>query len=455
MRLRSKILLLAVVPFVVAVTIIALGIALQTLELAKRQKAVLAAAWMETKTTELRHYVRLAQSAIAPLLRSADTRQAQEQALALLANMQFGHDGYFFVFNLQGVNLMHPRQPALVGRSHWEMRDIEGNPVIQNLLSVAQAGGAQGSAVRYLWEKPSTHETVAKLGYVQAVQPWGWMIGTGIYIDDVQQALHQIDEQVQASIAVMIRWVGGIAALGLLVVAFGGWALNISDHRQAEAKLRLLARQVVRSQEDERARLSRELHDGLSQLLISIKLQLEAARSRLRAAPAASQAPVDPLLEGALQRLGGAVAEVRRLSHNLRPSLLDDLGLPAALEHLTRETWETPEGTLQAVLRIEGKPHPLPDHQATALFRLAQEALANALRHAHASRVEMRLRYLPEATELIIDDNGCGFDLRAVRKDPQAGIGLHNMTERMVTLGGELDIHSNAQGTTLCARLPR
>ncbi|MFU2071545.1 cache domain-containing protein [Bordetella hinzii] len=455
MKLRSKILLLAVVPLLVAVSAIALGITMQTLELARHQKEVLRAAWIDTKETELRHYVRLAYSAIAPLLHGPDTPEARARALDTLSKMEFDRDGYFFVYSLQGVSLMHPRQPELVGRNLHDMRDRDGNWVIQDLLAAARAGGAAGSPIRYLWEKPSVHETVRKLGYVMEIQPWGWMIGTGIYIDDVQQTLAQVDEAVQSSISEMIRWVGGISALCLVFVAVCGLALNISDHRQSDAKLRLLARQVVRSQEDERARLSRELHDGLSQVLVSVKLQLEAARARLKHAPADAARTADPLLDGALGRLNGAVGEVRRISHNLRPTLLDDLGLPAALEHLTRERWETPQGPLDARLRVEGVPEPLPENQATAFFRLAQEALANALRHAQANHVEMRLRYAAGQTELIIHDDGRGFDLHAVRDDPRDGIGLHNMNERMAALGGELFIQSSRQGTTLHARLPR
>ncbi|OZI72055.1 cache domain-containing protein [Bordetella genomosp. 12] len=455
MKLRSKILLLAVVPLLVAVSAIALGITMQTLELARHQKEVLRAAWIDTKEAELRHYVRLAHSAIAPLLAAPDTPQTRARALETLSNMEFDRDGYFFVYGLDGVSLMHPRQPELVGRNLRDMRDREGNLVIRDLLAAARAGGAAGSPIRYLWEKPSAHDTVRKLGYVMEVQPWGWMIGTGIYIDDVQHTLAEVDAAVQSSISEMIGWVGGISALCLVFVAVCGLALNISDQRQSDAKLRLLARQVVRSQEDERARLSRELHDGLSQVLVSIKLQLEAARARLKRSPADATQQVDPLLEGALARLNGAVGEMRRISHNLRPTLLDDLGLPAALEHLTHEPWETPQGTLHAQLRVQGTPRPLPENQATALFRLAQEALANTLRHARATRVDMDLRYAVEHTELIIHDNGRGFDLHAVRDDPRDGIGLHNMTERMATLGGELDIQSGRQGTTLHARLPR
>ena len=388
MKLRLKILLLAAVPLLVALAAIAVAVYVQGLQLAQREKEVVESAWLGSKESELRHYVSLAYSAIAPLQEASDGEAARERALALLAQMEFGHDGYFFVYDLHGKNLMHPRQPELVGQDLWNLRDTRGQAVIQNLLTAARRGGAQGQAVHYLWEKPSTHQTVEKLGYVVVLERWGWMLGTGIYLDDVEQTLAHIDAAAQANIRNMFAWVAGIAAVSILLVAACGLALNISDHRQSDAKLRLMAQQLVRSQEDERARLSRELHDGISQVLVSIKLSLEAARERLRQALGAEPralAHIDTPLGGALDRLNMAVGEVRRISHNLRPTLLDDLGLPAALEHLGREFAgaSQPGATPLAVrLATQGRPVKLPDAYATALFRVTQEALTNVIRHA-------------------------------------------------------------------------
>src|SRR5690606_18865249 len=132
------------------------------------------------------------------------------RALALLQQMEFGRDGYFFVYDLQGNNLMHPRQPELVGRNLWELRDTRGQPVIQNLLAAARQGGSDGQSIRYLWKKPSTGQTVDKLGYILILERWGWMLGTGIYLDDVEQALTDIDATAQANIRNMLIWVGGI-----------------------------------------------------------------------------------------------------------------------------------------------------------------------------------------------------------------------------------------------------
>jgi two-component system, NarL family, sensor kinase len=120
------------------------------------------------------------------------------------------------------------------------------------------------------------------------------------------------------------------------VITLCALVLNVSEYRSADAKLKRLAQQVVASQESERARLSRELHDGISQMMVSIKLLLESALARFE--PSNARVPAaEAALSTSLARLGDNLREVRRISHALRPSMLDDLGLAAALEQLTRE----------------------------------------------------------------------------------------------------------------------
>lgn len=449
MKLRQKILLLAVAPLAVAMLGIALAVRYQATALARHERALVEAAYLQSKETELRHYVELAQSAIAPMVQSGRTDAATRQAaMDALGRLDYGPDGYFFLYDLQGRNLMHPRQPELVGQDLWLMRDPQGALTIQKLVSAAKAGGG---SVRYLWKKPSSQQVAPKLGYVVAVPAWNWMLGTGIYLDDVEQTLRQLDARAETDIRETMAWIGVIAAVSILLVAASGLALNISEHREADAKLRQLAQRVVQSQEEERARLSRELHDGISQLLVSVKLVLEAATNRIRLAPTEGAA-VAPILGMALNRLDTAFNEVRRVARNLRPALLDDLGLFAALQHLAREMQA--DSNLTVDVAQTGQPRELSDEQATALFRIAQEALTNVERHAHATRIDVALEFLPSATRLTVRDNGTGFDVARMQHDPQRGIGLRNLRERMAALGGQFDIVSMPSGTRLSASLP-
>ncbi|WP_434033289.1 cache domain-containing protein [Cupriavidus sp. a3] len=449
MKLRQKILLLAVAPLAVAMLGIALAVRYQATQLAQHERALVEAAYLQSKEMELRHYVELAQSAIAPMVRSGRTDLATHQAaMEALARLDYGPDGYFFLYDLQGRNLMHPRQPELVGQDLWTMRDPQGSLTIQQLIAAARGGGG---AVRYLWKKPSSQQLVPKLGYVVSVPEWGWMLGTGIYLDDVESTLRQLDARAETDIRETMAWIGVIAAISILLVAASGLALNVSEHREADAKLRQLAQRVVQSQEEERARLSRELHDGISQLLVSVKLVLETATNRLRLAPTEGAA-VAPVLGMALNRLDTVFNEVRRVARNLRPALLDDLGLFAALQHLAREMQGG--SRLQISVIQSGTPRELPDEQATALFRIAQEALTNVERHANARHVSVSLAFDADATRLTVRDDGAGFDVPSMQRDPRRGIGLRNLGERIAALCGQFDIVSGTGGTELVASLP-
>lgn len=449
MKLRHKFLLLAVAPLALAMLAIALAVRSQAITLAQHQRALVEAAYLQTKELELRHYVQLAESAIAPLVASGRNDDATRQAATeILARLDYGPDGYFFLYDLQGRNLMHPRQPELVGQDLWTLRDAKGRPTIQNLIAAATAGGG---VVRYQWRKPSSEQLIDKLGYVVAIPQWNWMMGTGIYLDDVDVALQRIDARARDDIRQTLLWIGIIAAISILVVGAAGMALNVSEHRASDAKLQQLAQRVVQSQEDERARLSRELHDGVSQLLVSVKLLIETAIERLHAG-AADAERAKPLLATALERINHVFVEVRRMSHALRPALLDDLGLPAALELLARQMHDN--SGLQVALTVNGTPHALTSDQSTALYRIAQEGLTNVLRHARARSAGIELRYDADQTILAIHDNGIGFDVADVQQDPDRGIGLRNMNERMAALQGTLTVTSGPLGTHVVASLP-
>ncbi|NML15370.1 cache domain-containing protein [Azohydromonas caseinilytica] len=434
MKLRLKILLLAILPLVAALCLVAWAVVHQEHELLERERTAVQRAYMEARRGELQHYVELAVSNVRPLyersakLDEAGRRAAAEQALQLIAQLDYGTDGYFFVYDLQGRVLMHSRQPELVGQNLWALRDPKGEPTIQRLIAQAKAGGGY---VEYLWRQPSSARMAPKLGYVVALPQWDWMLGTGLYLDDIQAALTQLEGEARANVARTLWLIGGIALTALLLISASGLALNLSEQRAAEHKLRALAHQVVRLQEQERAHLARELHDGLSQHLVSIKLLVESAQRDAR----------PELLQQAAQRLGDSLNEVRRISHSLRPALLDTLGLPAALAHLAQEFSES--GAVQAGASVEGTPRALPEVVNTVLFRVAQEALTNVAKHAGAAHVALTLEFAPEGgVAMRVLDDGRGFDAEAAQEQPGPGIGLRNMRERLTSIGGRLELQS-------------
>lgn len=448
MRLRHKIIVLAVLPVVTAVIAIALLVGVQSRELARLETALLEESMLAAKRTELRHYVQMAKTSIEHIYNSdRDDVLAQEEVKRILSSMAYGNDGYFFAYDRNGINLVHPREPGLVGTNLLNVRDPNGVPVIQRLLATAQEGGG---FQRYVWNKPSTGQPVDKLSYVLELKRWGWMYGTGIYLDDVAAGTQRIKEQTAANITATMLGLAIVAVIATLTVFAGGLALNISEQRIADQQLKLLAQRLVSSQEEERARVSRELHDGLSQLLVSTKFRFELAEERLLE----GRGNAEQAIEEGLSGLTEALSEIRRISHNLRPSLLDNLGLPAALEQLAEDFGHRTGIAMHTAIG----PVPLvpPGSATTALFRIAQEALTNVERHAQAKNVDITLDSADGNLRLSIHDDGIGIDTPA--KEPRTqpkGIGLRNMRERVEHHGGTLAVKSaDKGGTSLVAQLP-
>jgi two-component system NarL family sensor kinase len=446
MKLKAKILSLAVAPLLLAIAVIGGLLVVETQSLERQQAQVLEDVLLSTKRDELRNYIALALTSIDHLYGAGrDDEAAKEQAKAILSSMNFGDDGYFYVYAYDGLNLVHPRQPELVGTNLWNMHDSDGTYVIRELLARAREGGG---FQRYLWPKPSTGKIERKLGYSVELPRWGWMLGTGIYLDDVDAAAARLRGNLLESVRQTLVGLAAVAVIAALAVFAGGLALNISEQRQADRKLKALAHRVVSSQEEERARVSRELHDHICQLLVSIKYQFELVGHRL-AHP--GDEPVKAI-DTEISALSKAIGEVRRISHDLRPALLDDLGLPAALEHIGNELAQ--RSGLKVRVSPQVHEERLPELQAVSLFRVAQEALRNVERHAQATRIDIRLDDSGDKLELRITDDGVGFDVKNVELSKDRGIGLTNMRERVERNGGTFQLISHPGHTSLTASFP-
>ncbi|MDB5895727.1 MAG: histidine kinase [Rhodoferax sp.] len=468
MQLRLKLALFTMVPIALALGLVAVTVQQQTLKLASQERKLVESAYLHSKETGLRHYVQLAVSALQQIARTDQpTPQQQRQALALLTGMKFGDDGYFFVYDRHSNVLLDAQQMGQAGVDLCDPNSPVGEVPARLIIATARQGGG---LVRYPWQKPSSRQTVPKLAYVTVMEGWDWVVGTGLYLDEVDETLRRIDQRAQENIHATRLRIYAIAAVCMVLIGAAGLALNISDHRVLSAKLRRLAQRVVRSQEDERLRVARELHDGVVQVLVSSKFTLETAQLHFRAqqdaaplppaatdsSPGATAQPPSPapadMLDCGLARLNEALIEIRRVSHGLRPALLDDLGLAAALSLLVEQVQA--QGGFQSRLVVRGEPLPLPTSHSTALFRVAQEALTNAQRHAQATRVNIVLRFGSGRVSLSVLDNGRGFPLRKVHADRKDGIGLRNMRERVEGLGGRFNIASSRFGTRIRAVLP-
>ena len=217
-----------------------------------------------------------------------------------------------------------------------------------------------------------------------------------------------------------------------------------------QEQLRYLSRQLLLAQEEERKKISRELHDEIAQTLTGINVRLAA----LKAEAAVNTKGLQQKISSAQRMVEKSVDIVHRFARELRPTVLDDLGLIPAL-HAFVKTFSKQTG-IHVHLTVYAGVEQLDNAKRTVLFRITQEALTNVSRHAHASKVDVSFQKLPSAVGVTIHDNGKSFQVkRILHAKTNKRLGLLGMRERIEMVGGKLCIESApGQGTTICAKIP-
>lgn len=242
--------------------------------------------------------------------------------------------------------------------------------------------------------------------------------------------------------------------LGLVVAASAVVRLGVLERRsererafaaEAERHMRELSQQLVVTQEEERKKLSRELHDHVGQVLTALRMEL----GRIERLRMPTNASLGEAVSESRALVDNVVRTVRDLAQGLRPSMLDDFGLLAALEWLVRDF--TRRFDISAHLRTDGDFADLPDLHRTCAYRTVQEAMTNCVKHAGASRIDIDVRAADGALEVSVSDDGVGIDPARRR----AGLGLRGLEERVRDLDGTVSIRgARGAGTTVTIRLP-
>ncbi|GAB4216779.1 MAG: hypothetical protein OHK0022_58310 [Roseiflexaceae bacterium] len=226
---------------------------------------------------------------------------------------------------------------------------------------------------------------------------------------------------------------------------------EIAERRQLEAERAALLQRLIAAQEDERGRIARELHDSLGQFLTALSVRLGALQGQADGQPALSAGLAE------LRRMAGRIdTELDRLTVELRPPTLDDIGLVDALTSYTSE-WTATSSVPVDIITVRFDSARLPPAVEAAVFRIVQEALTNVLKHAQASRVSVILERRPGALRVIIEDDGQGFRVEATTPEPTSGrrLGLLGMRERATLAGGALTIESAlGEGTSIYLSIP-
>jgi signal transduction histidine kinase len=377
------------------------------------------------------------------------------QMLQRVASLPPSSAVYFTMLVVDGAGVPHEGLQALT-----ELRQAANAPIFsifENELGQGVVGGpympqtrvgveAAGLALRQLSAQARDELLAVTVGMDTAAYDMRevkrWRIDEARLSPDGERLFQPASPWTQYRSAILAT-TGVLLAQSALIAAL---LLQRSHRRRAEREARALGGRLITAYEDEGRRLGRELHDDVTQRLAG--LSIEAAMLARVDEPAARRA-AEQAMAAELAHLS---RDVHALSYRLHPSVVDDLGLEEALRaECTRASRRGPvpvdfEATPAGADTVRGA-------VALGLFRIAQEALRNALRHALAQRVEVRLRVGGGGAELSVADDGRGFDLQADRE--RASLGLASMRERVALLGGRLEINSrHGEGTRVTAWAP-
>jgi PAS domain S-box-containing protein len=340
---------------------------------------------------------------------------SQDNAAARLAGLlDSAMDGIISVDDRQRIVLYNRAAEKMFG---WSPDEVEGKPL--DLLIPERFRGGHGSQVRRFGATGTTSRRMGHQTVLYALRKDGAEF-------PIEASISQLQTPEGKVYTVILR--------------------DVTERVRAQGELAAFASESTGVREQEKSRIARELHDELAQSLTALKMDSIWLRDHVPGEDSAAQEKLSQMLA----LLDAAVASVRRIAADLRPLVLDDLGLVAAIEwavqNFSQRTGVPCELQVDESLDLQ-EPH------ATGVFRIVQESLANVAKHAGATRVEVELRPVDEHLLVRVQDDGIGFRPSAPRK-PQS-LGLVGLRERAQLLHGELKVESNlGAGTRVEARIP-
>ena len=329
-------------------------------------------------------------------------------------------------------------------------------PVVQRFLKVplaAKLAGANLVIVVAAWIGAYAVHVTAGEWRMLAVMTAAMLVGLAVSLVLVSIALRPIKDLERTATRV---WAGDLdtrvprSAVADADLAQVGGTLNYLLTALAEDRLRvrILASEIVRTADVERSRVGKELHDSIAQSLAALRYQLVAIERETTDPELVAQ------IRAVRESAGEVLEQVRLLSHTVHPQILDDLGLVPALRNLARKATGETVVTVIAPDDAEADLKGIQTDVAAALYRVAQESIANAIRHAAPSNIDVRVARVANGVALQIDDDGNGFDADKTEREAQA-MGLFTMRERVSLLGGTFTISSKPkEGTSVRVTIP-
>ena len=429
---KVKILTLALVPLsLLGVLTTLLGL-YQTSQLGEQNLESFSQTIYNLRRDELKNYTQIAHSAIDSLVDQGDV-DSVSQAKEALRTIRFGDDGYMFLYDYDGVNVMHPIKPELEGKNLWNLEDQNGTKLIQQLVLNAQVGGGYTD---YVWDKPSRGKGIDKIGYSLSVDKWNWVLGTGLYVDDLDDAIATVRSEVDAQVS-SAGFIMAALALGITgIFAVIGFRFTAHESSLADTKLRSMTFKASSSKEAERSRIARELQKSVNSHLVLAK---KRARE-LTDVPGTVISRQDMI--SVEQEVSESIKQIYRVIGQLRPPELDQGGLDVALESLSNKYTKESDCEFKYRSSKAGKVKMRWEIEV-ALYRSADLALDNIVRHAKVDQAEIWLNLKSSMARVTIKDNGIGFDVKkAMIDEGHLDSSLNEIDTLIGSLGGKLSVFS-------------
>lgn len=450
MNINLKFQLVTVIPLMVALTTASLVNYYQHQSLSDKIVDASRSNIIMHREKELSNYISIAEGAIKHIYEDESIGEeiAKKKVVSILSNMHFGKNGYFFGYDYDGNNLFLPGQEWRVGKNWIHMVDRNGVRIIEGLINAGKNGGG---FLNYEFNQPSRGGAPGnKLARSTGLEKWQWIFGTGVYVDDINDQTRLLSDSLSNYIDKMTTQTILIGILSVIIVFFAGHFIRVSEKRLANVKLHELNGRILQTQEEECKRVSRELHDGISQSVAAARFSLETAQLKNN-----SNINAEKDLEQAMMLIQNVMADIRNISHRLHPGILEDYGLGAALDALGDE-FSKRTNIAVTVNRLPVR-NILSEEIKVSLYRIAQEALTNIERHSKATKVVISLCLEQDWLLLSIEDNGQGLtgNKLKTKSHHSEGIGLRNMKERLSFYNGKFKVHSTKDGMKVEARIPQ
>lgn len=390
---KTKILTLVIVPLVLVSTAITIASTLLIQNYGESNILSVSHYLREARIKELDNYTTLALSSIRHLEKSRviDRNKQKKSAKQILKNLEFGGDGYFFVYDYKGKNIAHPKKPHLEGRHLLDLKDVNGVKIIEELIHAAKK---DGGVVSYRWDKPSVGEKVEKLGYAKGINEWQWMVGTGIYADDIVKAESDLRDNLSTNLKnslILLPAVAVIVLLGTLIVA---GRYTFIEGKIADENIKTASSRYKNIQEDVKNEFFDQLHASIIQPI---------------------ENTIDKIGTGNLTDIERELITIFKnasnLSQTLRPEIIDEDGLFPAIKQIIAQCQDS--SSLHISYEMPETTSVIPDNIEIKVYRVIQELLAYARDYSGSKSISLKIRLSDKSLSLIYQDDGEGVEPEA------------------------------------------